>query len=125
MDLYCASNAPGAVNFTVFLDEERKDGFFGVETFFMRVQHDLQWTYLYNSRRRNLRAASVTIPVCSKLDDNVRRYRWNSNYPIELTEQRKHGSRMHSNTAGETNLISHAMDRYFLFSEFGSITYLG
>jgi large subunit ribosomal protein L46 len=40
MDLYCASNAPVAVNFKVFTEEERKDGFFGVKTFFMRVQHD-------------------------------------------------------------------------------------
>jgi large subunit ribosomal protein L46 len=40
MDIYCASNTPVAVNFKVFPEEERKDGFFGVKTFFMRVQHD-------------------------------------------------------------------------------------
>ena len=40
MDLYCASNCPVAVNLRVFPDDFEKNGFYGVKTFFMRVQHD-------------------------------------------------------------------------------------
>ena len=40
IDLYCPSNCPVAVDLKVFPEEEREDGFVGVKTFFMRVQHD-------------------------------------------------------------------------------------
>ena len=40
IDLYCPSNCPVAVELTDFPEEDRKDGFFGVKTFFMRVQYD-------------------------------------------------------------------------------------
>jgi ADP-ribose pyrophosphatase YjhB (NUDIX family) len=40
IDLYCASNAPVAVNLDVYPEEKRTDGYYGVKTFFMRVQHD-------------------------------------------------------------------------------------
>lgn len=40
VEFWCPSNAPFAVDMVAFPEEQRKDGFYGTKTFFIKVQHD-------------------------------------------------------------------------------------
>jgi large subunit ribosomal protein L46 len=40
VEFWCPSNAPYAVDMVAFPEDQRKDGFYGTKTFFIKVQYD-------------------------------------------------------------------------------------